>query len=78
MVIETYTPPTIRNRYYDCGANPFNMDLVDELKAPLSGEKMEQLVDREYRSLPHGGWPTFVVCTGLQTFTAANTFSYLR
>lgn len=78
MVIETYTPPTIRNRYYGCGANPFNMDLVDELKAPLSGEKMEQLVDREYRSLPHGGWPTFVVCTGLQTFTAANTFSYLR
>nr|KAG5696242.1 hypothetical protein BaRGS_019944 [Batillaria attramentaria] len=61
MVIETYGEPKKRNRFYDYGANPFNMDLVDFLEAPLSGSKVRALVEREYNNLPKNGWPTFVL-----------------
>ena len=60
-MIETYGRPAIRNRFYDYGSNPFNHDLVDELQAPLSGLKVQALVQEEYDNLPDNGWPTFVV-----------------
>ena len=61
MVIETYGPPKVRNRFYGYGSSPFNHDLVDELKAPLTGTNIRALVEQEYSNLPDNGWPTFVV-----------------
>ncbi|KAK7097485.1 maltase 1-like isoform X2 [Littorina saxatilis] len=61
MVIETYEAPEDRNRFYGYGSNPFNMDLVDGLKAPLTGTHIRALVEQEYIKLPEQGWPTFVM-----------------
>ena len=61
MVIETYGPPEVRNRFYGYGSHPFNHDLVDQLQPPLSGSKVRTLVETEYSQLPDNGWPTFVV-----------------
>jgi len=61
MVIETYGPPEVRNRFYGYGSHPFNHDLVDQLQPPLSGSKVRTLVEIEYSQLPDNGWPTFVL-----------------
>ncbi|XP_076446574.1 maltase 1-like [Babylonia areolata] len=61
MVIETYASPQWRNQYYGAGGNPFNMDLCQLLRPPLSGTKVQTLVHREYSGLPPDGWPTFVL-----------------
>ncbi|XP_076467847.1 maltase 2-like isoform X2 [Babylonia areolata] len=61
MVVETYDLPETRNRFYDYGSNPFNHDMVDELKAPLSGTSIRALIQKEYDNLPEHGWPTFVI-----------------
>ena len=61
MVIETYEPPEVRNRFYGYGSHPFNHDLVDQLQLPLSGSRVRTLVEMEYSQLPDNGWPTFVV-----------------
>jgi len=65
MVIEIYGPPEGprgRNVYRKFGGLPFNMDLTEELaQRGLGGLVVKELVDQEYRNLPVGGWPTFVI-----------------
>ena len=69
MIVELYSTPEERNRYYDYGADiPFNFGLVRALGNRDQAQRnvcdavcIRDVIKEEYDTLPKGKWANFVV-----------------
>ena len=69
MIVELYSTPEERNRYFDYGADiPFNFGLVRALGNRYQAQRnvcdaicIRDVIKEEYDTLPKGKWANFVV-----------------